>query len=137
MRALEITLLMIGVLTAPSVLIAMHVYPASNTCDETTCQAQQFLYSMANQTTLQQVNLNGNPASIGWDLFTFSLTFIVFAVFWLLYFLSIIVLVGPAMTSMFHVPSFIANWLMVMVWVMWMLAIVQVKRGGISVDGYR
>jgi hypothetical protein len=139
MRALEITIFAIMVLTAPSLLGSLHLWGTSyGVCDGLTgCQVQTFLYNMANQTTLQQIDFAGDPGSMAWDIITFTITFVVYAVFWLLYFISLIVLIGPGMQAMFHVNAALALWLNVGIWFLWMLAIVQIKRGGISVESWR
>lgn len=93
---------------------------------------------MANTSQLQEINLSsGNLADIAWSAITFSVTFIVYAFFWILYILSTIVLVGPALQTMFNVPGALANWLMVGVWALWMVAYTQIKRGGLGWDQYR
>ena len=139
MRALEITIWMIMLLTAPSIFTAMGLFPSNmSTCGALECQAQQYVFSVANQTQLEQVDMTVNdPLKMGWNLLTFSLDFIVLAFFWLLYILSLVVLAGPALAEMFSLPEALSTYFTVGIWFMWMLAIVQIKRGGLSVDGYR
>ena len=138
MRALEITIFVIMVLTAPSLLGTLHLWGDNyGTCtDPIGCQAQTFLYNMANQTSLQTIDFTGDPGSMAWDVFTFTVTFLVYATFWLLYFMSLVVLIGPGMQALFHVNAALALWLNVGIWFLWMLAIVQIK-GRFSVEGWR
>jgi hypothetical protein len=139
MRALEITIWICFVLTVPSVMTAMGIFPSyMGTCGSLDCQAQNFIYGMTNTTSLQ--NNVGNPSSGGpslVDIATITITYVVFAVGWILYIFSIIIIAGPALASMFNVPQQLSIWLTIGVWLMWMLAIIQIKRGGLSLDGYR
>mgnify|MGYP007100129498 CR=1 FL=1 len=139
MRALEITLFSIGVLLAPTMFAGLGIINGDLTqCDATVCQAQQFLYDMADNSKLQTLNLNqSDPVSMGWDLLTFSLTFVIFAFFWMMYILSLVVLIGPAFAAMFGVPDAMVLYINVFYWLLWMLAIIQYKRGGFSVDAYK
>lgn len=139
MRALEITIFIIMVITATSVLDAMGmVHSTSNTCGTADCQARAFLYNMTNMSSLQSVSLDTtDPASMAWTSITLGLDFLIFAVFWGLYLLAIIVLVGPALQVMFGVPAVIATWLMVGVWILWIIALIQIKRGGLGFDTWR
>lgn len=100
MRALEISIFLILVLTAPSVIQVMGVLPATTTtCTTLDCQARTTIYSMASSFDLQAVDLTDNPGQIVWDVLTLTVTFPIYAFFWMLYFLSLIVLVGPAISS--------------------------------------
>lgn len=140
MRALEITIWAIAVLVAPSMFQAMGVFAVQyGGCESSLCQTQQFLYNMANQTTLEPLDITTqtSPASMAWDAVTFGITFVVFSVFWLLYLLSLITIIQPALVTMFHVPAPIANYINIFYWLLWMIAIIQFKRGGLSVDGYK
>ena len=139
MRALEITIWMLMILTAPTLVYSMGFMPQNTTtCTTLDCQARITIFNMANSTQLQEIDLsNTNPAFMVWDAMTFGLTFIVYAAFWMLYLLSTIVLVGPALNSMFHVPAALASWLGVGIWLLWILAYVQYKRGGLGTDAIR
>ena len=138
MRAFEITILLIVILTAPSVLYAMGVVPTStNTCTTIECQASQTIYSMASGFQLQSVDFNANPGQVIWDTLTLTVTFPIYAFFWMLYFLSVIVLVAPALESMFLMPAIFAKYIMIGLWVLWLAAYVQWKRGGLGIDAYR
>ena len=143
MRALEVTLFIIAVMACPTLYSALGLFSTQyNTCDAQVCQAQAFLYNMTSQTSMNN-NMKPldtsqtNPTSMGWDIVTFSLTFIVFAFFWMLYILSLVTIIAPAMVIMFHVPSAFANYINIFYWILWMLAIIQYKRGGFSVDTYK
>lgn len=139
MRALEITILILMVITATSVLDGMGlVHNTSNTCTTLDCQARAFIYNMTSTNTLSEVNLDTtDPAQMAWTSITLGLNFIVFSFFWSLYLLSLIILVGPALQQMFGVPEIIATWLMVGTWVLWVIAIIQIKRGGLGFDSWR
>ena len=138
MRAFEITILLIMVLTAPSVILAMGVVPSSMvTCTGAACEAQTWLYNFAAGFDLQAVDLSADPGSIIWDAAVLAVTFPIWAMLWMLYFLSIIVLVKPAMVSLFHVPDVMATWLNVGLVILWMAAYIQWKRGGLGLDASR
>jgi hypothetical protein len=137
MRAVEVTILLIMILTAPSVIGAMGVIPVTQTCGAVDCQASQTIYSMASSFELKAVDLSESPGQIAWDVLTLTVTFPIYAFFWMLYFLSTIVLIRPALITMFHVPDIMATYLNVGVWILWLVAYVQWKRGGIGIDGYR
>ena len=138
MRAFEITILLIMILTAPNVIAAMAVVPSSLiTCTGTACEAQSWLYSFASGFQLQAVDLSSDLGSIIWDSVTLAVTFPIWAMLWMLYFLSIIVLVKPAMVSLFHVPDVMATWLNVGLVILWMSAYIQWKRGGLGLDASR
>lgn len=138
MRALEISVFLILVLTAPSVIQAMGVLPSnSTTCTTLDCQARTTIFAMASGFELQAIDLTANPGQIAWDIITLSVTFPIYAFFWMLYFLSLIVLVGPAIQSMFHVPAQLTQFLNIGVWILWLIAYVQWKRGGLGLDAYR
>jgi len=138
MRAFEITVLLIMILAGSTVLDTMGVMPSvRTTCGAVDCQARDTIYAMANGFELKAVDLNDSPGQIAWDILTLTITFPIYALFWMLYFLSTIVLIRPALISMFHVPEVLANYLTVGIWILWLVAYVQWKRGGISVDNYR
>jgi hypothetical protein len=138
MRAFEISMLLIFVLTAPSVIQAMGVVPpVSTTCTTMDCQARTTILNLANSTSLKEVDFAASPGQAAWDLVTLTVTFPIYAFFWMLYFLSLIVFIGPALQSMFGVPAAIATYLNVGVWIIWLIAYIQWKRGGIGIDGYR
>ena len=139
MRSLEITIFILLVITSTSVLDGMGiVHNTSNTCTTSDCQARAFIYNMTNMSSIQEVSLDTtDPASMAWTSITLGLNFIIFAVFWGLYILALIVLVGPALQYMFGVPAVIATWLMVGVWILWIIALIQIKRGGLGFDTWR
>jgi len=138
MRAFEITILMIMILTAPNVIIAMGVVPSSlTTCTGTACEAQAWLYNFASGFQLQEVDLSADLGTIAWEAATLAVTFPIWAMLYMLYFLSIIVLVKPAMVSLFHVPDAMATWLNVGLVILWMAAYIQWKRGGLGLDASR
>jgi hypothetical protein len=138
MRAFEITILMITILTAPSVIQAMGVVPNSlMTCTGTACEVQTWLYNFASGFKLQAIDLNSDPGTIIVDAAILAVTFPFWAMFWMLYFLSIIVLIKPAMVSLFHVPDVMATWLNVGLVILWMAAYIQWKRGGLGLDASR
>jgi len=139
MRALEVTLFAIAVLAAPTMFSAMGFFPIQyGTCDATVCQVQGFLYGMANQSTLQPLNLNStNPQNVAWDTITFAVTFVVFAAFWMLYILSLVTIIAPALVTQFGVPPAFANYINIFYWLLWMLALIQYKRGGLSIDSLK
>ena len=92
-----------------------------------------------NSTQLQDsaVDMNTPNGWLSWNAVTFALTYIVYAVFWILFILMSVVLIYPAMVVMFHVPSVLAVYISIGVWLIYMLAYIQIKRGGFSLDGYR
>lgn len=138
MRAFEVSMLLIFILTAPSVIQAMGVGPAvATTCTTVDCQARTTILNLANSTSLKEVDLTASPGQAAWDIVTLTVTFPIYAFFWMLYFLSLIVFIGPALQSMFYVPAAIATYLNVGVWMIWIIAYIQWKRGGIGIDGFR
>jgi hypothetical protein len=138
MRALEITILLIMILTGPTVIQAMGVLPAvSTSCTTADCQARTTLYTWASSFQLQAIDLNANPGQIAWDIITLTVTFPIYAMFWMLYFLSMIVLIGPALQSMFHIPAVLSTYLDVGIVILWMVAYIQWKRGGLGTDALR
>jgi hypothetical protein len=137
MRALELVFWMIMLVTSPVVLMSMQIFPVSlGTCDPQVCGVQANVLNIMNSTSLQQVNLDANDW-LSWDTVTFAVTYLAFAFFWILFLLSMIVVVGPAIVIMFHVPPVIALWLSVGQWLIYMVAYIQIKRGGLSLGGYR
>ena len=138
MRAVEITLWIIFVLTAPLVVSSMGWMPVtSTTCGTIDCQARTTLYSMASSFQLQEVNMGDSPGQMAWDVVVLSVTFPIYAFFWILYLLSTIVLIRPAMIAMFGVPTDLATYLNIGVVLIWMIAYAQWKRGGFGLGGYR
>lgn len=139
MRALEITIWASLIIASMAVLQGIGVvHIASNTCTTADCQARAFLYNMANMTSLQEVSLDTtNYSSMAITAVTLGLNYVVFSIFWLLYILALFVLLGPALQIMFGVPVVIAEFLMIGVWFLWLLAIIQIKRGGLGVDSWR
>jgi hypothetical protein len=138
MRAFEITILMIMVLTAPTVIAAMGVIPSSQiTCTGIACEAQAKLYSFASAFELNAVDFTANPGTMILEAATLAVTFPIWALLWVLYFLSMIVFIQPALVSIFHVPAVMATWLNVGVVILWMAAYVQWKRGGLGLDASR
>jgi hypothetical protein len=138
MRAFEITILMIMILTVPNVIAAMAVVPSSlMTCTGTACEVQAKLYSFATGFTLNEVDFTANPGTMILEAATLAVTFPIWAMLWLLYFLSMIVLIKPAMVSLFHVPDVMATWLNVGLVILWMAAYIQWKRGGLGLDASR
>ena len=138
MRALEISIFLIMVLTAPTVVQAMGVVPVTaTTCTAIDCQARNTIYSVASGFELKAIDPNASMGQIAWDIITLTVTFPIYAMFWMLYFLSLIVLVGPAIHSMFGVPEVFTTYLNIGVWILWLLAYVQWKRGGLGTDASR
>jgi len=138
MRALEISIFLIMVLTAPSLVYAMGVIPVEQqVCTSLDCQARETIYDMASNFELKQIDMDASPGQIAWDVITLTITFPVFALFWMLYFLSLVVLIGPALVSMFHIPQIMATYLNIGVWILWLIAYVQWKRGGLGTDAHR
>jgi hypothetical protein len=138
MRALEISIFLIMVLTAPTVIYSMGVGPtASTTCTTLDCQARVTLYNIASSFQLQEVSTDSSVAQMGWDLVMLTVTFPIYAFFWMLYFLSLIVLIKPALIAMFHIPDVLATYLNVGVVILWLIAYVQWKRGGLGTDASR
>lgn len=139
MRALEITIWAIAVLVAPTLFVNLGLFAAQyGTCDATVCQTQQFLYTMANQSSWQPLDVtNSSPLSIGWDIITFSLTFLIFAFFWTIYILSLIILIAPALVIMFKISPAFASFINIFYWLLWIIAVIQYKRGGLSFDSLK
>ena len=138
MRALEISIFLICVLTAPSVVQAMGVVPTTTTtCTAVDCQARETIFNMASNFDLVAIDTSESIGQIAWDVITLTVTFPVYAAFWTLYFLSLIALVGPAIHSMFGVPEILTTYLNVGVWMLWLIAYVQYKRGGLGFDSSR
>ena len=137
MRALEINLFFIFVLCAPALITAMGVTPASTGCTATACQFQKMTYSWASSFQLKEIDFNSSPGQMAWDAVILAVTFPVYAFFWMLWFLSTIVLGWPALLELFHIPGDLANYFYVGIVVLWMLAYVQWKRGGLGTDASR
>ena len=138
MRAFEITIFLICVLTAPSVIEAMGVVPAVHTtCTSVDCQARQTIYNMASSFELKAIDTSAGIVQASIDAATLAVTFPIYAAFWTLYFLSTIVIVRPALVSMFHVPDVLATYLQIGIWILWLAAYVQYKRGGLGLDAAR
>ena len=140
MRALEITIWMILLMATPPLLGAMQVIPISiGTCSPEACGATSWIYDSMNSTQLQDsaIDMNNPNGWLSWNTVTFALTYVVYAVFWILFILMSVVLIYPAMVVMFHVPSVLAVYISIGVWLIYMLAYIQIKRGGFSLDGYR
>lgn len=139
MRALEFLIWMVLICSAPPVLAAMQIMPLSlGGLDANTAQAGDWIYNLMYVTdsdNLQQVSLTDNYLS--WNTVTFALHYLTFGFFWILFLLTSVVLIFPALILMFKVPTALALWLSVGVWFMYMLAYIQIKRGGYSLDGYR
>jgi hypothetical protein len=57
--------------------------------------------------------------------------------FWALYLLSIIIIAWPALISMFSINSTLAAFMFVGIWLIWIIGIVQIKRGGLGFDTWR
>jgi hypothetical protein len=137
MRALELIIWMILLVTSPVVLMSLQVFPVSlGTCDPQVCGVQGNILQIMNSTSLQQVKMDPNEL-LSWDNVTFAITYLAFAFFWLLFLLGMVVVVGPGLVIMFHVPPVIALWLSLGQWIIYMIAYIQIKRGGLSLDGYR
>ena len=92
---------------------------------------------MASNFDLVAIDTSESIGQIAWDVITLTVTFPVYAAFWTLYFLSLIALVGPAIHSMFGVPEILTTYLNVGVWMLWLIAYVQYKRGGLGFDSSR
>ena len=138
MRAFEITIFLIMVLTVPNVIGAMGVAPSSlMTCTGTACEVQSELYTFATDFHLQEVDFSQGAGQFMKDIVLFTVTLPIYALFWFLYFLSLIVLIKPAMVSLFHVPDAMATWLNIGVVILWMAAYIQWKRGGLGLDASR
>lgn len=139
MRALEITIWASLIICSMSVLQGMGVvHVTSNSCTTADCQARAFLYNMANTTQLNEVSLDTTTyESMAWTSVTLGFNFVVFGLFWSLYILALIVLIGPALQIMFGVPVILATFLMIGIWFLWVLAIIQLKRGGFGFDAWR
>ena len=138
MRAFEITIFLIMVLTVPNVIGAMGVAPSSlMTCTGTACEVQSKLYTFATEFHLQEVDFSQGAGQFMIDAALLSVTLPIYALFWILYFLSLIVLIKPAMVSLFHVPDAMATWLNIGVVILWMAAYIQWKRGGLGLDASR
>lgn len=138
MRALEISILLIMVLTAPSVIQPLGVIPTvSNTCTSVDCQARTTILNIASSFELQSIDTTKGIGQIAWDALVLTVTFPIYAAFWTLYFLSLIVLVGPAIHSMFGVPETMTVYLNLGIWILWLTAYVQYKRGGLGLDAAR
>jgi hypothetical protein len=138
MRALEMLIWMVLLLMTPPLLGAMQIMPLSvGTCNAVQCgDAQNFIYNTMNSTSLQQVTLNPNTL-ISWDTVTFGIAYAAFGFFWILFLLSAVVTVAPALIIMFNIPAPIALYLTIGQWIIYMIAYIQIKRGGVSLDGYR
>jgi hypothetical protein len=138
MRALELIIWMILLVTSPIVLMSMQVFPVSlGTCDPQVCGVQSNILNIMNSTSLNQApDLDMNNLA-SWDNVTFAVTYLAFAFFWVLFLLGMVAVVGPALVIMFHVPAAIALWLTLGQWIIYMIAYIQIKRGGLSLDGYR
>ncbi len=138
MRAFEITILLICILMAPTVVQAMGVVPNNAiSCTTIDCQARDWILQAKNSFSLKEIDLTASPGQIAWDAVTFAVTFPIYATFWMLYFLSMIIFVGPAMQSMFHVPAVLSTYLDIGFWILWLAAYVQWKRGGLGLDASR
>ena len=138
MRALEISIMLIMILTAPSLIQAMGVVPAtSDTCTTADCSARSYIQGAVTNFTFAEVKPDASLLDWGVTILTLTVEFPLYAMFWMLYFLSLIVLVGPAMQSMFHIPAVIAAYLQIGIWILWMIAYIQWKRGGLGTDAVR
>jgi hypothetical protein len=137
MRAFEITIFIILIMTAPSLLQGMGVIPSDKmTCTGTACEVQTKLYTFASSFQLLEVD-GVSPADFLIDITVLTITFPIYAMLWLLYFLSLIVLIKPALVSLFGVPDVLATYLNVGVVILWMAAYIQWKRGGLGLDASR
>jgi len=93
---------------------------------------------MTSTNSLSEVSLDTtDPGSLLWTSITIGLNFIVFALFWALYLLSIIIIAWPALISMFSINSTLAAFMFVGIWLIWIIGIVQIKRGGLGFDTWR
>ena len=126
------------VLTAPTVIYSMGVLPdRTSTCTAIDCQARTTIYNVASSFELQSIDTTKGIGQIAWDALVLTVTFPIYAAFWTLYFLSLIVLVGPAIHSMFGVPETMTVYLSLGIWILWLTAYVQYKRGGLGLDAAR
>ena len=128
------------ILTGYSVLSVMGMLPENtNTCSATGCQAISYLYSFANMTTISDTTSidTTNPLGFAITSITIGLDYVVYSLTHGLLLLGLIILVGPAMQTMFNVPTVIANWLMVGVWVLWTIGIIQWLSGRFGWDMMR
>lgn len=138
MRALELIIWMILLMMTPPLLGAMQVMPVSvGNCDPTQCGvAQTFITDTMNSTSLKQIDLDPSTI-ISWDNLTFALKYLVYGFFWILFLLSAIVIVAPALAILFHVPYAIGIYLSVGQWLIYMIAYIQLKKGGFPLPGLR
>ena len=128
------------ILTGYSVLSVMGTLPENtNTCSATGCQAISYLYSFANMTTISDTTSidTTNPLGFAITSITIGLDYVVYSLTHGLLLLGLIILVGPAMQTMFNVPPVIANWLMVGVWILWTIGIIQWLSGRFGWDMMR
>ena len=140
MRAFEITIFLVMVMTAYAVVSVMGVVPANtNTCSASGCQVINYLYSFANMTTIQSTTGfdTSNPLSFVVTSITIGLDYVVYALTHGLLLLGLIILIGPAMQTMFNVPDVIAAWLMIGVWILWTIGIIQWLSGRFGWDMMR
>lgn len=139
MRALEYTIWTIFIICSPALLQTMGmIHDTDNTCTTLGCQTSAFLYNMTSTNSLSEVSLDTtDPGSLLWTSITIGLNFIVFALFWALYLLSIIIIAWPALISMFSINSTLAAFMFVGIWLIWIIGIVQIKRGGLGFDTWR
>ena len=140
MRALEITIWIILLAATPPLLSAMQVIPLTvGTCAPEMCQATSWVYTALDSSQLKDsaIDLNNPGGWLSWNTITFALSYIVYAVFWILFILASVVLIFPALIIMYHVPTALSLYISVGVWIIYMLAYIQIKRGGFSLDGYR
>ena len=128
------------IMTAYSVVSVMGVLPANtNTCSAEGCQAIDYLYSLANMTDIQQQTSfdTSNPISYVSTQITIAFDYVTFALTHGLLLLGLMVLIGPAVQSMFNVPAVAADWLMVGVWILWAVGILQWLSGRFGWDMFR
>ena len=111
----------------------------TNTCSAPGCQAISYLYSFANMTTISDTTSidTTNPLGFAITSITIGLDYVVYSLTHGLLLLGLIILVGPAMQTMFNVPTVIANWLMVGVWILWTIGIIQWLSGRFGWDMMR
>jgi hypothetical protein len=138
MRALEISIALILLLTAPTLIQAMGVVPASTTtCTAVECRAQQYVQGAVSNFTFAEVKPDASLLDWGVTVLTMAVEFPLYAMFWMLYFLSMIAFVSPALQNVYHVPAALANYLQIGIWMLWMIAYIQWKRGGLGTDAVR
>lgn len=131
MRALEITIFLLLIPASMGLVNAFHIFDNSV---EMTADDSQYGDMTIDENGLGKFQLNESSTIIDYTMF--SLLFVFEYIKWGLKILLAVLWLFPMLTQMFGIPLPLAAVLQVAMWVVWIVAIIQVKRA-VSFDGMR